>query len=107
MRRRLEGLIRDDQVMMFLVRRADALEDLDGLFLGRFFHLNGLEAPFEGGIRFNVLAIFVQRGRADDLQFAARKGGLEDVGRVHGGAGCAGAHQHVDFVNEQDGAGLL
>ncbi len=105
--RRVDGGIRDDEVMVLLVGSTDALEDLDGLIHGRLIHLDRLEAPFEGGIGFNMLSVFVHRGRADDLQFAAGKGGLEDVGGIDGGTGGAGAHQHVDFIYKEDGTGLL
>ncbi len=94
-------------MVVLLVRRADAFEDFDGLIHRRLVHLHGLEAPLERRVGFDVFAIFVQRGRADHLQFAARERRLEDVGRVHRGTGRARAHQHVDFVNEQDRAGLF
>ncbi len=45
-----ERFIRDYQMMMFFVRAANALQDLNGLFFGGFIHLNGLEAAFERGI---------------------------------------------------------
>jgi hypothetical protein len=67
MRGGFERFIRDHQVMMFFVGAANALEDLNGLFFRGFVHLHRLEAAFERGIRFDVLAILVQRGRADDL----------------------------------------
>ncbi len=107
MRSGFERFIGNDQMMVLFVGTADALEDFNGLLFGWLVHDDGLEAALEGGIRFDVLAVFVQRGGADDLQLAAGKGGLEDVGRVHGGAGRAGTDQHVDFVDKEDGAGLL
>ena len=40
------------------------------------------EALRKSGITLNVFAILVQGGGADTLQFAARKGRLEDIGRI-------------------------
>ena len=107
MRGCFESLVGNHQVMVLFVSPADTLEDIDGFILGGFFHQHGLEAALERGIRFDVFAVFIQRGGANHLQFATRERGLEDIGRVHGGASRASAHQHVDFVDEQDCAGLL
>jgi len=68
---------------MFFVRLADAAQNLNGLFLGGFFHHNRLEAPLQGGVAFDVFAVLVQGGGANHLQLAARKRRLEDVGRIH------------------------
>ncbi len=104
---RFERLVRDDQVVMLFIHLADTLEDFNGLFNRRFIHHDRLEAAFEGRIGFDVLAVFVQRGGADALQFTARKRRFENIGRVHGRTGRTGSHQHVEFVNEQDGLGGL
>ena len=48
----------------------------------RFAHLHGLETALQRRVLFDVLAVFVKRGRADALNFAARQRGLEDVRRV-------------------------
>ena len=101
---RLEGFIRDDQVVVLLVHLADALQDLDRLLDRRLVDHDGLEAALQGGVGFDVLAVFVQRGRADALQFAARQGRLEDVGGIHRRAGRTGTDQHVELVDEQDRA---
>ena len=61
-----------------------------------------LEAPFEGGVALEVLAVLVERGRADRLELAARERGLEDRGRVDRALGRAGADEVVELVDEQD-----
>ena len=38
-----------------------------------------LETPFKCGIFFDIFAIFVQRGRADGVQFAACQRRLEHI----------------------------
>ena len=69
----------DDRV----VRDLDAVEDLvpglqttqdgNGILDGRFLHQNGLEPALERGVLFDILAVFVQRRRADAVQLAARE----------------------------------
>ena len=98
----LDGFVGDLHIVVFLIGDADPLQDFDRFLDARLFHLNLLEATFQRGIVLNVFAIFVQRGRADALQFAAGQRRLEDVGRVHAAAGRAGAHQHVHLVDEED-----
>ena len=105
-RRRVQRLVGDAQLVVLLVGRTHALEDLDRLFDGRLFHQDRLEAPLQRRVAFDVLAILVQRRRADALQLAARQRRLQDVGRVHAAAGRAGADQHVHLVDEQDGVGV-
>ena len=78
-RRRLNRLIRDNHFVVCFVAVTQTLEDPDGLLHRRLIHLDGLETTFEGGIFLNVLAVLIQRGGADGLQFAARKHGLEHL----------------------------
>ena len=104
---RLDGLVGDEQVVVLLISALDALEDLDGLVGRRFIDAHLLEAALQGGVALNVLAVLVQRCRADALQFAAGQRRLEDVGRVDRAAGRARADEHVDLVDEQDGVARL
>ena len=99
--RRLEGVVGDRQLVVLLVALLDALEDLDRLFDARLLDHDGLEAALEGGVALDVLAVVVERGRADALQLAAGQRGLEDVRGVDGAFGGAGADEHVHLVDEQ------
>ena len=65
-----------------------------------------LEAPLERGVLLDVLAVLVERRRADAVQLAARERGLQHVAGVHGAFGLAGADHGVQLVDEQDHAGL-
>ena len=65
-----------------------------------------LEAALERRVLLDVLAVLVERGRADAAQLAARERGLEHVGRVHRAFGRAGADERVQLVDEQDDAAL-
>jgi hypothetical protein len=61
-----------------------------------------LEAARQRGVLLDMLAVFVQRGRADAVQLAARQRGLQQVGGIHRAIGLAGADQRVHLVDEQD-----
>ena len=66
-----------------------------------------LEAPLQRRVLLDVLAVFVQRGRADAMQLAARQRRLEHVARVDRAFGLAGAHHRVDLVDEDDGLAFV
>ena len=68
--------------------------------------MHRLEAPLERGVLLDVLAVLVERGRADAAQLAARERGLQHVGRVHRAFGRAGADERVQLVDEEDDAAL-
>ena len=72
-----------------------------GLLERRLLDHHRLEAALEGGVALDVLAVLVERGRADALQLAARQRRLEDVGRVDRAFGRAGADERVQLVDEQ------
>src|SRR5690606_35262822 len=66
-----------------------------------------LKASFERCILFDVFAIFVERGRADAMQLAARERRLEQVASVHGALGLAGANHGVQLIDEEDDLAFL
>ena len=68
----------------------------------RLVHLHRLEAAFERRVFLDVLAIFVQRRRADAAQFAARELRFHDVRRVRRAFRRARADERVQLVNEQN-----
>ena len=88
---------------MRLVAVAQPFEDLDRLVLRRRIDDDLLETAFEGAVLLDVLAVLVERGGADALDFAAGQGGLQHVGGVDGAFRAAGADQRVQLVDEQDG----
>ncbi len=51
-------------------------KNLNGLLLGGLAHHDRLEPALQRGVLFDVLAVFVHGGGADDLQFAPGQGGL-------------------------------
>ena len=62
--------------MMGFVAGLEAAEDGDGVFDAGLGHENRLEAAFQGGVFFDVFAIFVQRCSADAAEIAAGQGRL-------------------------------
>ena len=97
-----ERFVGELRLVVRLVLRAQALEDLDRLLDGRRLDLDRLEAALERGVLLDVLAVLVERGRADALQLAAGQRGLDDVGGVHRAFGRAGADDGVQLVDEED-----
>ena len=73
-----------------------------GLLERRLLDHDRLEAALEGGVALDVLAVLVERRRADALELAARQRRLEDVGGVDRALGGAGTDQRVQLVDEED-----
>ena len=96
----------DAHAVMRLVRLLQAAQDRDRVLDGRLADENRLEAPLQRRILLDVLAVFVERGRADAVQLAARQRRLEQVARVHRAFGLAGADEGVQLVDEQDDLAL-
>ena len=89
-------------LVMGLVARLEPAEDGDRVFDVRLADEDRLEAALEGGVLLDVLAILVERRRADAAQLAAGEGRLEQVGRVVAAFGRAGADDGVQLVDEQN-----
>ena len=93
--------------MELFVVVSDALQNLQCVLDIRLIYGDRLEAALQRGILFDVLAVLVEGGGADDLNFAAAQRGLEDVGGVHAALGIAGAHDVVDLVDNEDDVARL
>ena len=100
--RRLDRFARVLDVVEALVAILDAEQDLDRLALARRIDLDRLEAPLERSILLDVLAVLGRRRRADAANLAAGQRRLQDVRRVEGAFGRAGADQRVQLVDEDD-----
>ena len=98
---RAHRVVGDLDLVVLLVALADAEEDVDRLLESRLLDHHRLEAALEGGVALDVLAVLVERGRADALQLAARQRWLEDVRGVDGALGRARANERVQLVDEQ------
>ena len=91
---------------MQLVLLLQAAQDRDRVLDRRLVDEDRLEAAGERRVLLDVLAVLVERGGADAVQFAARQRRLEQVGGIHRALGLAGADQRVHLVDEQDDLAL-
>ena len=72
----------------------------------RLLYGNRLEAAFKRGVLFNIFAVFVKGGCADDLNFPAGQRRLHNIGGIHRALGVARADQIVHLVDKQDNVAL-
>src|SRR2546422_9241394 len=100
--RSVDGLLGDLDPVMRLVLVPEAADDLDRLRHRRGLHDDRLEAALERTVLLDVLAVLVERGRADRLDLAARQGGLEHVRGVDRALGRPGADEGVQLIEEED-----
>ena len=97
----LQRAVGDGHMVVVLVARAQALEDLDGLRDCRLMHLNRLETTFQRRVLLDVLAVLVGGGGADGLELTASQHGLEHVRRAQGAVRRTGTDDRVNLVDEQ------
>ena len=105
-RRRDDRRVGDAHAVVQLVFFLQAAQDRDRVLDRRLVDEDRLEAPGQRRVLLDMLAIFVERGRADAVQLAARQRGLQQIGRVHRAIRLAGADQRVHLVDEQDDLAL-
>ncbi len=86
---------------MDLVTLTQPAQDADRVLDGGLVDLHRLETPFQRRVLLDVLAVFVQRGRADRVQLAAGEHRLEHVRGVERAFGGAGADDGVQLVDEE------
>ena len=100
--RHLERRIRVVHLVVFLVPRAEALEDLDRLVDRRFLDHHLLQAAGQRPVLLDVLE-FLERRRADHAKLAGREHRLDQRRQVHRAARRgAGADGGVDLVDEEN-----
>ena len=100
-RGRDERAILDAHAVVHFVAVAQSAQDRDRILDAGLIDEDRLEAAFERGVLLDVLAVLVERRRADHVQFAARQHRLEQIAGVHRAFGLAGADDRVHFVDEQ------
>ena len=96
----------DRDVVVALVVLAQAAQDRDRVLDARLADHHRLEAALERGVLLDVLAVLVERGRADSAQLAAGEHRLQQVGGVDGALGGARADDRVQLVDEEDDLAL-
>ena len=105
-RSRHQRAVLDAHAVVGLVARLESAQDRDGVLDRRLADVDGLEAPLERRILLDVLAVLVERRRADAAQLAARERRLEQLSRARRALGLARAHDRVQLVDEEDHAAL-
>ena len=98
----LDSTLRIAHMVVLLVARLERGQDLDGVLDARLLDIDGLEATLEGWVFGEVLAEFLGRGGADNLEGTAREHGLEHGARVDGALGRTGTDDGVHLVDKQD-----
>ena len=96
----------DAHAVVDLVALLEAAEDRDRVLDRRLADEHLLEAALERGVGLDVLAVLVERGRADHAQLAAGEHRLDHVAGVHRALGLAGADDRVQLVDEGDDLAL-
>lgn len=89
-------------MVVLLVARLERGQDLDRVLDARLLDIDGLEATLEGRVLGEVLAEFLGRGGADNLEGTAREHGLEHRARVDGALSRTGTDDGVHLVDKQD-----
>ena len=99
----------DADLVVDLVALLEPAQDRDRVLDGRLVDQHRLEAALERGVLLDVLAVLVERRRADGAQLAAREHRLQQVGGVDGALRGARADDRVQLVEEQHdlAAGVL
>ena len=100
-RRHQRGVL-DAHAVVHLVALLQAPQDRDGVVDARLAHEHLLEAPLEGGVLLDVLAVLVEGGGADEAQLPTSEQRLQHVAGVHRPLGGAGADHGVELVDEGD-----
>ena len=98
--RRHQGGVLDADAVVHLVALLEPPQDGDRVLDGGLGYQHGLEAPFESGILFHVLAVLVERSGSHDPQLAPGQHGLEHVRGIDSALGAARPHDGVQLVDE-------
>ena len=97
-----QRIVRDVQAVVRLEPFAQTAQDQQALLRRGLCNAHGLKAPLERRVLFDILAVLLERRRADDLQLVAPKRGLENVRRVDRALGRARADDRVQLVDEEN-----
>ena len=83
-----------------------ATQDGDRVLDGRLVDHDRLKTTFQRRVFLDVLAVLIQRSRADAVQFAAGQHRLQQIASVHSAVGLARAHDGVQLIDKEDDLAL-
>jgi hypothetical protein len=106
-RRGVQRLVGDLAAVVRLVAVAQPAQDLHGVVDRRLVDADLLEAPLQRRVALEVLAVLVERRRADRLQLTAGQGRLEDRRCVDSTFRRTGTDEVMQLVDEQDDVAAL
>ena len=96
-----QRVVADRHLVVRLVTLLQATQNRDRVLHARLAHEHLLETTLKRRVLLDVLAVLVQRGRADQAKLAARQHGLEHVRRAQGAVRRTGTDDRVNLVDEQ------
>ncbi len=96
----------DPHAVVHLVLLLQPAQDRDRVLDARLLDQHRLEPTLERRVLLDVLAVLVERGRADRAELTAREHRLQHVAGVHRALGRAGADDRVQLVDERDDLAL-
>src|SRR4051794_33902119 len=97
-----DGCVLDADLVMGLVLLLQATKNSNRVFNRRLTNVDLLEAPLQGGIFFDVLAIFSKGSSANGAQLTARESRLQHVRGVHRAFSSACPDEGVQLVDEEN-----
>ncbi len=94
--------VEDSHAVVCLVALLQPTQDRDRLLDVGLVDQDGLEPALERGVLLDVLAVLVERGRADAAELAPRQRWLEQVAGAHGALRGARTDDGVQLIDEHD-----
>ncbi len=93
--------------MMHFVLFFQPTQNGNRIFHARFTDQYFLETPLQSRIFFDILAVFIQRRRADAMQLTACQRRFEHIACVHCAFGLARADHSMNFIDKQNNLAFL
>ena len=94
------GRIGNLHTVMGFILFLQAAQNSDGIFNRRLIDKHFLEAAFKRSVLFDVLAVFVERRRANHMKFAAGECGFKHIARIHRALSLTRANHSVQFIDK-------
>ena len=90
------------QLMEFLITLAQSQQHCFADFRTRYINKHRLEASFQRRILFDMLAVFINRSRADNLQFTTCQRRFDNIGSIYTALGTACTDNGMQLVDKEN-----